>query len=107
MPGFLVNSKSTVICAHGGISQPVIANPRVKVAGLPVVTQGAPSLVTGCKNLLPPNGIGPCMLGTWITGSARVKVMGMPVLLQDSQAVCSPTGTALTVVTTQLRVKAI
>jgi hypothetical protein len=32
--------------------------------------------------------------------------MGQPVLLQDSQSVCAPTGTPLTVVATQLRVKA-
>ena len=30
---------------------------------------------------------------------------GQPVLLQDSQAVCAPTGTPLTVVVTQVRVR--
>jgi hypothetical protein len=44
-------------------------------------------------------------VGNWIVAALRVKVMGMPVLLQDSQAVCVPTGTPLTVVLTQPRVK--
>jgi hypothetical protein len=35
----------------------------------------------------------------------RVKSMGMPLLLQDSQAVCTPTGTPLMIGTTQTRVK--
>jgi hypothetical protein len=32
--------------------------------------------------------------------------MGQPVLLQDSQSLCTPTGTPLTVMVTQVRVKA-
>jgi hypothetical protein len=35
-----------------------------------------------------------------------VKVLGQPVLLQDSQALCTPTGTPLTIAGTQMRVKA-
>jgi hypothetical protein len=39
------------------------------------------------------------------TGSTRIKVMGMPILLQDSQATCTPTGTPTIVAVTQTRVK--
>ncbi|MEA5513581.1 hypothetical protein [Nodularia sp. UHCC 0506] len=37
--------------------------------------------------------------------NSRVKVMGLPVLLLDSKAICVPTGTPLTVVLSQPRVK--
>ena len=36
----------------------------------------------------------------------RVQVGGQPLLLQDSVAVCAPTGTGLQVVMTQVRVTA-
>jgi hypothetical protein len=35
----------------------------------------------------------------------RVLAGGMPVLLQDSQAICTPTGTPLNIILTQMRVK--
>jgi hypothetical protein len=35
----------------------------------------------------------------------RVTSNGLPVLLQDSQAICAPTGTPLVILTTQVRVK--
>lgn len=105
MPGFLLNVGSVVICAHGGQAQPTVPNPRVLVMGQPVVTQGPPYVVAGCANPPPPANVGPCIIGNWIMASLRVRVMGLPVLLQDSQAICAPTGLPLTVVVTQPRVK--
>jgi hypothetical protein len=40
-----------------------------------------------------------------VTGALRVTAMGMPVLLQDSQAICTPTGTPLSAIPTQMRVR--
>jgi hypothetical protein len=37
-------------------------------------------------------------------GAVRVKAMGMPVLLMDSQAICAPNGTPVVVTFTQPRV---
>ena len=105
MPGYLLHVGATLTCAHGGQAQPTVPNPRVKVMGQPIVTQVAPHGVAGCANPPPPANVGPCILAQWLTGAARVKSMGQPVLLQDSQAVCTPTGTPLTVVVTQTRVK--
>lgn len=105
MPGFLLNVSSTVICVHGGQAKPTVPNPRVKVMGQPVVTQGPPYVVAGCVNPPPPVNVGPCIVGNWIAAALRVKVMGLPVLLQDSQAICVPTGTPLTVILAQPRVK--
>jgi hypothetical protein len=82
-----------------------MANPRVKVMGQPTVFQAAPWLVAGCTFPTPPAANGPCVTAQFVLGSVRVKSMGMPLLLQDSQAICAPTGTPITVLNTQPRVK--
>lgn len=104
MPGYLVHVGAVVMCSHGGQAQPVLPIPRVKVMGQPVVAQVAPYLIAGCPFVL---GIvpSPCVAAQWLTGSLRVKCMGMPVLLQDSQALCAPNGTPAVIAMTQTRVK--
>ena len=104
MPGFLLHSGATVLCAHAGQAQPTAPNPRVKVSGQPVTTQAAPYTVAGC----PFNVSGapvPCVTAQWVTAALRVRAGGLPVLLQDSQAICAPNGTPLSIVMTQVRVK--
>lgn len=104
MPGFVLHQGATVLCLHGGQAQATAPNPRVTVDGQPVVTQPAPHTVAGC----PFNVSGspsPCVTAQWVTGATRVLVGGQPLLLQDSQAVCAPNGTGVTVATTQVRVK--
>jgi hypothetical protein len=103
MPGYLLHVGATVLCAHAGQAQPTAPFPRVTVGGQPVVTQAAPYAVAGCT-FVPP-AAGPCVTAQWVTGALRVKAGGLPVLLQDSQSICTPTGTPLTVVMTQFRVK--
>jgi len=103
MPGYLLHVGATVLCAHGGQAQPTSPFPRVTVGGQPVVTQAAPYAVAGCTLVPPP--IPPCVTAQWVTGAMRVKAGGLPVLLQDSQSICAPTGTPLTVVMIQFRVK--
>jgi hypothetical protein len=103
MPGYLLHVGATVLCAHAGQAQPTSPFPRVTVGGQPVVTQAAPYAVAGCT-FVPP-AAGPCVTAQWVTGAMRVKAGGLPVLLQDSQSICAPTGTPLTVVVTQFRVK--
>jgi hypothetical protein len=105
MPGFLLNAGSTVMCAHAGQAKPTMPMSRVRVMGMPVTVQPFPYAIAGCFNPPPPANVGPCIIGNWIVAALRVKAMGMPVLLQDSQAICVPTGTPLMVVVTQMRVK--
>jgi hypothetical protein len=107
MPGFLLHMGATVICAHGGQTMPTVTNPRVTVGGQPVVTMGPPWSVVGCPFPPPPAGNGPCVTAQFLTSATRVLVGGTPVLLQDSQSLCAPTGTPATVVVTQVRVKGI
>jgi hypothetical protein len=104
VPGYLLHSGATVLCAHGGQATATSPNPRVKVGGQPVTTQPAPYTVAGCP-FVPPAGNGPCVTAQWVVAALRVKAGGQPVLLQDSQAVCAPTGTPLNIVMTQVRVK--
>jgi len=106
MPGFLLHVGATVTCMHGGQAQATAPNPRVKVGGQPIVTQPAPHAVAGCA-FTPPSGNGPCVTAQWVMGATRVRASGQPVLLQDAQAVCTPTGTGVIVAVTQVRVKGI
>lgn len=104
MPGFLLHVGATVLCMHGGQAMPTAPNPRVTVGGQPVVTQTAPYTVAGCA-FVPPSGNGPCVTAQWVVGAVRVLAGGAPVLLQTSQAICTPTGTPLNIVMTQVRVQ--
>ncbi len=104
MPGYLLHQGATVQCMHGGPATPTVPNPRVKVGGQPVVTSSGPWSIAGCS-FVPTAGNGPCVTAQFTTFATRVKVGGTPVLLQDGSAVCTPTGTGVLVVMTQVRVK--
>ncbi|MCP4689206.1 MAG: hypothetical protein GY859_14220 [Desulfobacterales bacterium] len=104
MPGYLLHMGATVICAHAGQATPSAPNPRVKVGGQSIVTQPAVYTVAGC----PFNVSGapvPCVTAQWVTAATRVTAGGQPVLLQDSQSICTPNGTPLNIIVTQVRVK--
>ena len=103
--GYLLHENATVLCLHAGQAKPVITDQRVKVGGQKIVAQSMTYTISGCSLPPPPNGNGPCVTATWTTAATRVKASGQPVLLQDSQATCVPTGTGLNIVQTQLRVK--
>ncbi|QDT90459.1 hypothetical protein [Gimesia algae] len=104
MPGFLLHVGAQVQCLHAGNAQPMAVNSRVLVSGQPTVQVTSPYSVSGCTMPSPTAGNGPCVTGQWTTSATRVTSMGQPLLLQDSQATCIPTGTGLLVITTQTRV---
>jgi hypothetical protein len=106
MPGPILHLGATVICAHGGQALPIAPFARVLVGGQPVTTLSAPYTVAGCA-FAPPGGNGPCVTAQFVTSATRVMAGGVPVLLQDSVSVCTPTGTPTTVVVVQPRVTAI
>lgn len=105
MPGFVLHVGATVLCTHAGQAQPMTSNPRVRVSGQPIVTQANTYTIAGCTLPPPPTANGPCVTAQWVTAATRVRASGMPVLLQDSQAICTPTGTPLNILLTQFRVK--
>ena len=104
MPGFLLHVGATVMCAHAGQAQPTASNPRVMVSGQPTVTQSCIYTIAGCPFNISSVPV-PCVTGQWITAATRVMAGGMPVLLQDSQSICTPNGTPMTIVVTQTRVR--
>jgi hypothetical protein len=103
MPGPILHLGATVLCSHGGQAMPTAPNPRVLVSGQPVSTMTAPYTVVGCA-FAPPAGNGPCVTAQWIVAATRVLAGGQPVVLMDSQALCTPTGTPLLPVMAQTRV---
>lgn len=105
MPGYLLDANAFVFCEHGGRAQPIVPSPRVRLSGRALVTQPGGHLISNCT--LPPLPIlpGQCQNANWVSGAARVKSGGQPVLLQDSRAVCVPAGTGILVLSCQTRVK--
>ena len=103
MPGYLLHFGATVMCMHAGQAQPTVPNNRVLVSNQPTVVQPNPYTIVGCTFVPPANG--PCVTAQWITAAPRLKSNGLPLLLQDSKAICTPTSTGLNIILTQLRVK--
>jgi hypothetical protein len=103
MPGFLLHFGATVICTHSGSAQPLSINPRVKVSGQPIVTQASLYAIAGCTLATIPSP--PCVTAQWMMAATRVRANGIPVVLHDSQAICTPTLTPLNILVTQLRVR--
>jgi hypothetical protein len=103
MPGFVLHVGATVICAHGGQAQPTAPNPRVTVSGMPTVTMAAPYVVAGCVFNVS-GAPSPCVTAQWVVAATRVTSNGQPLLLQDSQAICAPNGTPVSILATQARV---
>ncbi len=104
MPGFLLHMGATVLCMHAGQAMPTAPNLQVRVGGQPVVTQTTTYTIAGCPFVLG-TAPSPCVTAQWITSAMRVRAGGVPVLLQDSQAVCVPNGTGLNILVTQARVR--
>ena len=104
MPGYLLHVGATVLCTHGGQAQATVPNLRVKVSGQSIVTQPSPHTVVGCVFNIS-GAPSPCVTAQWTVAATRIRAGNMPVLLQDSQAVCVPNGTPVNIVVTQTRVK--
>lgn len=105
MPGFLIQQGATVICAHGGQAMPTVPNPAVTLDTMPSCLLSDPWTIAGCPGV--PSSIPPCVTAQWVVGTVRVTSFGQPLLVQSSEAVCTPTGTPLMPLVTQVRVAAI
>lgn len=104
MPGFVLHQGATVTCMHAGQAMPSAPFPRVKISTQPVVTSMAQYTIAGCAF----NVSGapcPCTAAQWTVTAMRVRAGGLPVLLNDSVAICVPNGTGVIVGSTQVRVK--
>ena len=105
MPGYLLHVGATVQCTHGGQAMSPTPDLRVKVNGQAIVTQTPPFTVTACPFATAAGNPLPCVTGNWITAATRLRASNKPVLLQDSQALTTPNGVPLNILSTQTRVK--
>jgi len=96
----LLHIGADVKCMHAGSAQPNYISFRVKVNGHAVVLQTSHYTIAGCGL-----STSPCVTATWKTAASRIKSEGVPLLLQNSQARCVPTGTGLNILSTQTHVK--
>lgn len=103
MPGPLLHLGAAVLCAHGGTATPTAPNPRVLVSGQPTVLMTAPYAIAGCPFTTGGNPQ-PCVTAQWTVAAVRVTSNGQPVVLMDSQALCTPNGTPVLPVSAQTRV---
>lgn len=104
MPGPLLHLGANITCSHAGQATPLAPNPRVLVNGQAVISLTSTYLVAGCTLPAPPAANGPCVSAQFITSATRVTASGVPVLLADSHALCTPTGTPLLPLAIQTRV---
>jgi hypothetical protein len=101
--GFLLDAEATIVCPHGGQARPTSPSPRVKLSGKPAVTNASSYAVTGCT-LVPPVSP-PDVAAQFVTAATRVRSGGASLLLSTSQGVATPTGSPVTIVAQQVRVK--
>lgn len=107
MPGLALTQGAVVMCLHGGQAQPTVPLPRVTLGGQAAIGQATTYTIAGCPFTLPPGSPSPCGTASWTVTALRVKSGGIPLVLQDSTAVCVPNGTGLTITSPgQVRVQA-
>ena len=105
MPGFAHTQGATTLCLHGGQAQPTAPLPRVKLSGQLAIGQSTTYTVAGCPFVAGTTPM-PCVTASWVVAATRVKSTGIPLVLQNSTAVCVPNGTGLTLIPGQTRVRA-
>lgn len=103
MPGPLLHVGASVLCAHGGTATPTTPNPRVLLGGQPSVTLATPYVIAGCPFTTGTNPM-PCVTGQWLVAATRVFSNGQPLVLLDSQSICTPNGTPMLPMMAQSRV---
>jgi hypothetical protein len=91
------------MCTHGGQAQPTVPNPRVLVSSQPTVQMTAPYAIAGCPFVTGSNPL-PCVTGQWTVAATRLMSVGQPLVLMDSQSVCTPNGTPMLPTVAQTRV---
>lgn len=105
MSSFILHLGATVICAHGGQASPAAPDSRVLVDNQPVVTLTGPYTVAGCPFVSGTNPL-PCVTGQWTSAATRVTASGQPLVIATSSSVCTPNGTPMNIIVTQVRVSA-
>ncbi|HEY44893.1 MAG TPA: hypothetical protein G4O11_13010 [Anaerolineae bacterium] len=87
MGSFILQFGCTILCPHGGVTNVVTTNSRVRVSGSFALLATDTYTITGCP-FTTPAGSHPCVTIQWQNEAKRVKVSGNPVLLQTSIGLC-------------------
>lgn len=91
MPGPVLHAGAVVMCPHGGSLNLAAPVPRVLLSGRPVAVISDPGPVAGCPFQIPTPGgpkPQPCISTRWMVAATRVTVLGQPVLINPSVALC-------------------
>ncbi len=107
MPGMILHQGATVPMRPSGQRDAGDGqSARARCRDQAIVTMANTYTVAGCTFPAMSTGAPPCATAAWTTAALRVTALGQPVLLQDSQSTCVPTGTPLLILVTQPRVQA-
>ena len=99
MSQFVLSSRATIMCPHGGSATVTPTAARTSVDGDPPLRQGDVSTVAGC-GLNISGAPSPCVRIEWMLPAARVMFEGAAPLLHTSVGLCmsapgAPQGTAI------------
>ena len=114
MPKILDNL-SVITCPHGGQVKAITTNTKVKSEGTKFLLRITDSFtIVGCPFVVtPPTPAtpSPCIIVQWSNPAQKVKVIGIPVLLETSIGLClNPAGIPqgpVTIISTQKTTKAL
>ncbi|HWB76180.1 MAG TPA: hypothetical protein VG755_14520 [Nannocystaceae bacterium] len=84
----LLDQTSVLQCPHGLPIQHPPSQVRVLLSGAPALTVADIGTITGCPFTIPPSKPSPCVTTQWLQGAVRVKIGGVPALLQSSPGLC-------------------
>lgn len=87
MPGYILNTSSTVLCPHGGVATLCTSNSRFFVDGSPALLESDIHPVAGCPFMVGSR-YSPCLRIEWSSGAGGVTNAQNPVLLQSSIGRC-------------------
>ncbi len=106
MPGFLLSqgvAGQLRSPGHRDAHRRLPAGHRRRPGGHPAQR---PWTIAGCPFPPPTAGNGPCVTGTFTSGTVRVTASKQPLAIQAAPGTCVPTGVPLLVMQTQVRVRA-
>jgi hypothetical protein len=84
----VVHVNTTISCPHGGSAMLNPADQRVTLTGQLAGSLAGRWTVVGCAFTLPNGTPQPCVMISWTTTAARVKISGSPAVTQVSQGLC-------------------
>lgn len=87
MGTYILQLGCTIKCPHGGMTNVITTNSRVKVGGNFSLLVDDTFTIAGCS-FSTAAGPHPCVTIQWQSEAKKVKVNGKPVLLQNSIGLC-------------------